>query len=206
MCPRVLVSVWMSKVLEKLKYDGMDSYFALLQAFEDSTEVRQLPFAAAHVLILVSCQGPKVLYKADIDSAYRRVPILPEHRKFASVMFLHEGAVYTSTHTAMMFGGVASVHAWHRVACLLRAIARRCLKLPMLCFVDDFFSVDTAVAAQHSKECFARLVKACLGEDAIAQHKLVHGNPLEVLGIDVTVSDSGAIFWPAPTKVAKWIG
>ena len=105
----------------------------------------------------------------------------------------------------MMFGAVASVHAWHRVACLLRAIARRILKLPVLCFVDDFFSVESASAAEHAKLCFARMVRACLGDSSVAPHKLLHGNPLEVLGIDITVSSTGATFWPAPTKVAKWM-
>lgn len=150
-------------------------------------------------------QGPKELFKADIDSAYRRVPLLPEHRKYANIMFLFNDVVYVCAHLAMMFGAVASVHAWHRVACLLRAIARRCLKLPMLCFVDDFFSVESSSAAEHAKQCFARLVRACLGDSAVAPHKLSHGNPLEILGIDVTLSDSGVTFWPAPAKVAKWL-
>ena len=127
------------------------------------------------------------LYKADIDSAYRRVPILPEHRRFARIMFSVEGQVMVSTHITMMFGSVASVHAWHRVASLLRSVARRILHLPLLCFVDDYFSVDRHTCAQAAMQYFARLVRACLGESAVAPRKLEWGNPLIVLGVEIEV-------------------
>ena len=105
----------------------------------------------------------------------------------------------------MMFGSVASVHAWHRIACLLRAIARKLLKLPLLCFVDDLFSVDRSSSAQDALECFVRIVVACLGNGAIAEHKKECGNPLPVLGVDITLTASGASFWPTADKVCKWI-
>ena len=149
-------------------------------------------------------QGPKKLYKGDIDAAFRRVPILPEHRKYANVIFAVRGEIITAQHLTMMFGSVASVMAWHRIACLLRAIGRRLLKLPLLCYVDDLFSVDRSCCAQEALECFSRLVAACLGSGAIAEHKKECGNPLPVLGVDVTVSASGACFWPTKDKVCKW--
>ena len=87
----------------------------------------------------------------------------------------------------MMFGSIASVHAWHRVACLLRALARRLLHLPILCFVDDYFSVETRGNEESAMKTFARLVRACLGESAVAPRKLEHGNPLIVLGVEIEV-------------------
>ena len=119
-------------------------------------------------------------------------------------MFRVGGAVHTSTHLTMMFGGIASVHAWHRIACLLRAIARRLLYLPLMMYVDDYFSIDRAASAQGAMQSFARLVRACLGPDAISERKLEHGNPLVVLGVEATIDEGGATFWPAQDKVDKW--
>lgn len=70
--------------------------------------------------------------QADIDSAFRRVPVHPEHRQYAHVVFKHNGQTVTAQHLGMPFGAVASVHHWERVGELIKAIARRLLHLPVL--------------------------------------------------------------------------
>ena len=127
------------------------------------------------------------LYKVDVDSAFRRIPIWPDHRKYASVILSVDGSTLTSTHLSMMFGSTASVHAWHRVASLIKAVARRILHLPVLCFVDDYFAVDLLGAAQSSMHCLVRLIRACLGQNAVSQRKVESGNPLIVLGVEIQV-------------------
>ena len=101
------------------------------------------------------------------------------HRQFAHIAFQHGGEVYTSGHTAMPFGSVASVHAWHRVgwlltlcaavtACdsrfpagsLLKAIARRKLRLAMHHYVDDYFAAESSETADHAMWVFAKSDKA----------------------------------------------
>ena len=49
------------------------------------------------------------------------------------------------------------------------------------------------------------MVRLCLGQDALAARKLVVGNPLTVLGVEITLSDSGAVFWPEPAKLTRWL-
>ena len=39
----------------------------------------------------------------------------------------------------------------------------------------------------------------------MSAQKLVWGNPLVVLGVEVTVDSEGADLWPAPEKVTKWL-
>ena len=73
-----------------------------------------------------------LLCQADIDSAFRRVPLLKEHRQYANVAFRYKGNVVTAEHWATPFGGVASVHHWEREGDLMKAIARRLLHLPVL--------------------------------------------------------------------------
>ena len=81
--------------------------------------------------------------------------------------------------------------------CLLCNMARRILKLPIMKYVEDFFSAGRRRrhtrpwTCLHGVPCVpsgrlgrsvpphgGRLVKACLGETAIAGHKLEVGNSL----------------------------
>ena len=70
-------------------------------------------------------------------------------------------------------------------------MARRILFIPILRYVDDFFSAEAQDSVAHAMQVFARLVRVCLGTDAVAPKKLMFGSPLTVLGIDVSLSDSG---------------
>ena len=51
----------------------------------------------------------------------------------------------------------------------------------------------------------ARLVRACLGGTAVAMKKLLSGNPLVVLGIELSLGLSGVTLCPSSEKVAKWL-
>ena len=54
------------------------------------------------------------MYKGDIGSAYRRVPLKPEHRPYATVAYKHKGSIVLLQHMAAPFGGISSVHHWER--------------------------------------------------------------------------------------------
>lgn len=83
------------------------------------------------------------LFKVDVDSAYRRLPILPSHKRFCGVAFRHEGQerkhmnvvfqifgkslsrqVYGSCHNACPLGTVGSIIAWERIGSAILHIAR----------------------------------------------------------------------------------
>ncbi len=150
--------------------------------------------------------GRKVqLWKADIDAAYRRVPICPEHRWAAGVTFAHEGMKYISQHFTFPFGARAAVHAWDRVGSLLTSIARRILHLPILRYVDDFYAVAPHGLAEHSMNIFARLVRCLLGPSAISESKLQYGMPLPILGLSVEAVAEGMTCTPLPNKISKWL-
>jgi hypothetical protein len=145
------------------------------------------------------------LWKADIDSAYRRIPVAPEHRWAAWIAFIVGGVPMAAGHLALMFGGIGSVHGWDRVGALLRHIARVILRLPVCRYVDDYFGVDHPECAQHAMECFARMVRAVLGPGAVAPDKLAHGVPLEVLGLQVRMADRGVELALPEKKRTKWM-
>ena len=58
------------------------------------------------------------------------------HTKFSS------GEPWVATHIGMPFGAAASGIAWHKIGHLLTLIGRKLLGLPLLRYVDDYFSTD----------------------------------------------------------------
>ena len=171
---------------EKLHCDTLDGLNEILRRLATGTKV------------------PLSLFKTDIDSAFRRLRIRSDHRMYAHIVFKYKGVTYISVHFREPFGSVASVHAWDRAGNLLCAIARKMLQIPMSRYVDDYYAPDRAESAEIAMNCFVRLVRACLGHDAISEAKCGVGNPLVILGVEISLAADGATFKPSADKVAKW--
>ena len=45
-----------------------------------------------------------------------------------------------------------------------------------------------------------------MGDTAVSESKLGSGNPLVVLGVEISLADDGVTFWPSKDKVHKWRG
>ena len=173
-------------VKHELKHDHLDDLYGALKVFFE---------------LLHAVPG---LWKADIANAFRHVPLKESQRWAAWVLFSHKDVQYASSHIGMPFGATSSVVAWHRIGHLLTLIARRVLFLPVLVYVDDFFSPERPVTMKHAMSVFARLVKLLLGPDAIASHKLECGCSLVILGMHVTPSREGVVFHLCQEKARKW--
>ena len=93
---------------EKLSCDTLDAVFRTLRELS----------------LMLDC--PISMFKADIDAAFRRVPIAAAQRRYAKVVFKHKGKVMVSRHNCMPFGSIASVHNWDRVGSFLCAMNSRC--------------------------------------------------------------------------------
>ena len=55
---------------------------------------------------------------------------------------MYMAQVFVAQHFACPFGAVGAVHAWERVGAAIAHIARAFLKLPVLRYVDDFFTAS----------------------------------------------------------------
>ena len=77
------------------------------------------------------------MWKADIDSAFRRLPVKAADRDLAWVAWrVDETHLATARHFGMPFGAVASVHYWDRVGQGLRIQFRLvCRVFALLCQV-----------------------------------------------------------------------
>ena len=101
---------------EKLQCESLDHLVELARLLRGSVEASLcMQHVCGSSLALCHCKGPLGLLKADIDSAFRRLPIEPEHRNLAHVAFRAEGVTKVFGHNAMPFGAIASVHAWDRI-------------------------------------------------------------------------------------------
>ena len=150
-----------------------------------------------------SGQIPK-LWKADVDSAFRRIPIKAAHRHLMWVVVRENGEDWVARHNAACFGATASVHAWNRIGALFGHIARRLLKIPILRYVDDYFTAERPAVAQHGMRCFMKMCRLLMGEDFMKEEKCLTGNPITILGLSVTASSDKITVWLDEAKRSKW--
>jgi hypothetical protein len=170
----------------KLKCDGADALSSLGVYFTRKTG--EVP----------------MFWKADIDKAYRRLPVKPEDRWLVWVAFTHDGRKWAAGHNTMPFGSVASVHEWDRVGAFLRHLGRTLLRIPLCRYVDDFFAADRDSDAEHALSCFVRVARALLGDDALADEKCECSRPLDVLGLTFNADKQGVTVTVNSAKAENW--
>ena len=66
-------------------------------------------------LLGLARQAELSMFKSDVDSAFRRVPVAPDHREFGYIAFKYKGRVIVAEHASTPFGSIASVHHWERI-------------------------------------------------------------------------------------------
>ena len=99
-----------------------------------------------------------VIWGLDHESAYRQLPALEPNHTWV-VLPTPEG-VTLWRHTVLMFGSVASVWSYCRIADLMGWLCRACLFTPALHFVDDFGSAEDDNLALSSFDSSRRLCQA----------------------------------------------
>jgi len=67
----------------------------------------------------------------------------------------------------------------------------------------DVFMLCRPECAEHGMKCFARLVRLLLGPSAISDRKLAFGASLEILGVEVILTDKGYTARPSKRTIKK---
>ena len=123
----------------EVTHDHLDDLLATMRMhFQLIGKVGGLPRSPMRSLKCLPLQAPGLVC-ADIDSAFRRLPLRKSHRWAAGVAYLVDGIPRVSFHYGMPFGATSSVYSWHRIGDLILKIARRILFIPMCRYVDDYF-------------------------------------------------------------------
>ena len=176
-----------SEIPERIRHHHLDDLLASVQTFRE----------------LMDCIPG--LIKADVNAAFRRLPLKPDHRWAAAVAYKLADKIMVSLHNACMFGASSSVYNWERLGELITVVAIRWLGVCLFRYVDDLFAPERAQCMQHAMLCIARLVRAVLGPGAIEDRKLDCGCSLVVLGVRCRFDVAGLSLFPERTKVLKWI-
>ena len=185
-----------------LSCDRIDQLLSLVDATAAAVEVRLETLAGT---VEAAAEHTLELWKADIDAAFRRIPVVASQRHLLWEVWLEDCGPVAARHNVLPFGCTGSVYAWDRIGALIAHLARVLLKLPVLRYVDDFFSVARSGGGRHAMRAFARLVRLLLGSDAICDKKLEYGNPHKILGVCVELARRYARCWPSGDKVAEWM-
>ena len=143
------------------------------------------------------------LFKIDVDSAYRRIPVRPADWWATGIACKVDSSIFVAQHFTAPFGAASSNIGWEQVGDLIAKIVRVILRIGILRYVDDYFAPERAETMQHAAECVTRLVRALMGSSAIAQRKVEWGLRLIVLGIHAIPSERGFTFRPSADKVEK---
>ena len=83
-----------------------------------------------------------LMWKRDVASAFRRVPICVNHLDLAWVIWASGGQLWAAQHLGMPFGTVSAVYAWHRVGHALLFLVLKLFRAPLGRYVDDFFGAS----------------------------------------------------------------
>lgn len=75
--------------------------------------------------------------------------------------------------------------------------------LPCDRWVDDFFAAEPEESFEVAMQCFVKIAKAVLGDDAVSPDMCGFGNPLSILGMSVEFRNTVIKIWPVPEKVTK---
>ena len=88
-----------------------------------------------------------------------------------------------AVHRSCPCRATSSVLNWKRVGMFLRKVARKLLRIALFEYVDDYFAAGHLQVVEHAMACFAKIVRALLGQSALAADKLEFGSSLTVLGV-----------------------
>lgn len=144
------------------------------------------------------------LWKADVKSAYRRMPVRLSDRRFLGILLRVGKDIWMSKHLAAPFGAVGSVYEWDRLGNFLCHLGIKLLMLPVFRYVDDYFSAEPSATAEHAMSVFERLFACVLGPGTMAKEKLEAGLPLDVLGVSIDIVGNEVRVQLSEEKREKW--
>ena len=107
-------------------------------------------------------------------------------KQYLAIGFMIQSVMMLAVHNSALFEAVAEVWAWHRIANLRLAYCRQVLKLPLMKYVDDFFSVTVDGATSCIE--FVAIVAAAMGLPLDDRKTCLLQASMVLLGARLTVS------------------
>jgi hypothetical protein len=145
------------------------------------------------------------LWKRDVSSAFRRIPIFKDHLDLTWVAWWSAGRSWVAQHLGMPFGTVSAVYAWHRMGHALLLMVLVLMKAPLGRYVNDYFGASKDGVCFTGGVCLT-IVATLIGlptDEAKAADDMIK---MVVLGATVIVDWPGkaCIAHVAEAKADKW--
>jgi hypothetical protein len=158
------------------------------------------------LIFFMMAQCEPRMWKRDVSSAFRRVPIFHLHLDLAWVVWCCMGDIWTAGHMGMPFGTVSAVYAWHRIGHALLFLVLRLFLAPLGRYVDDYFGASKQGVRWSGGACLS-VIAALLGfptDDAKDADSMIY---MIVLGASVNLD------WPCKlvrmcideAKAERWV-
>ena len=146
---------WRTRVVDHATESEINDYTAVREATQhDGLDV------LVWILFQFMLAGVRsAMFKGDISSAFRRLPVLVAHLALAWVVFVFNAVIYMAQHRSLPFGTISAVQGWHRAGAAILFVMRRKLKLPMARYVDDYFGANRAGCVWHGSRCLEMFTK-----------------------------------------------
>ena len=147
-------------------------------------------------------------FKEDHASAYKWLPLQPDHARYAAVALQSpvDGNWYSFTPRALMFGSVASVLHYTCLSRIIASLACRLLGIPMVGYIDDFGALCRTELLAEARVAFRILCNA-IGVE-LKSSKADAGNSITFLGLKGTFPSTANIgqllVSLPPEKAEKW--
>ena len=171
----------------------------------DKIQHDSLDILAVIVTMLMAAGATPALWKRDVSSAFRRVPILAGHLDLSWVAWFDAGKFWIAQHLGMPFGTVSAVYAWHRLGHALLFIVVTLLKAPMGRYVDDYFGASRQGVEYTGGVCLT-ILAALVGLPTDEAKDAENLMKMVVLGATVIVDWPGKAMLTrvADDKAEKW--
>ena len=140
------------------------------------------------------------LWGTDQEAAYRQMPI--EDPGVTWVILFTPSGPTLWRHRALLFGSVASVWAYGRVADLLCWLGRTLLLTGVLHFVDDYGAVECAETAESSFHYIHQLWE-CLGMTFKESKKQRPGPAHKIQGVMMSINADSFKLSPVPERTGR---
>ena len=143
--------------------------------------------------------GIPQFWKQDMLKAFRQIPGDAHSRKFGSFAVKNPstGKLEFLTHLGLPFGARASPMIFCSVALIICKLAAHFLGIPVMAFVDDFFSVSPGRYAQQNFDLFKWFIKL-LGFSLKEKKETPPTRDDDLLGVRVVLRAGGTGYFTLP--------
>ena len=138
---------------------GSESGLKSATKSKQKTKVQGLELLVTLVLGFLDCNKDPRMWKRDLKSAFRNVPLDQEHKWCSWSAWKTGGVIMMARHLAAPFGWVSSCFNFHRLGEFIKQAMIRLVRVPCSRYVDDFLGASVPGLLWPGGKCMDKLME-----------------------------------------------